>query len=375
MKVGIIRGPFLNKWEMQTYEFIQNHDINLIGIVPKNHFYDLNRIKFPIIKTDYFGHYNVIPYLNSVIQKRFNLNYYLFNFKKIIKNMDLLHTAEIFHIFTQQAINTNKPTIVTIWENIPFNFYEKPFLKIINSTLQNASHFIAITKGSKLALNLQGISSKRISIIPAGVDVNKFHPNPKNSQLLKMLKIPEKSRIILFVGRLVWEKGIYNLIYAFNDLIRNDHKDLILLIVGNGIEKQEINNLIIKLKLEKYVRFIRKIPYEKIPNIYNIADILCVPSIPTRYWKEQFGLVFVEAMACGKPVVSTFSGSIPEVIDHKNSGLLVQPMDNVELANSLKFLLDEDLEKWGENARNLVVKKFNSEKLAEKLARLYLKCI
>ncbi|MBD3229921.1 MAG: glycosyltransferase [Candidatus Lokiarchaeota archaeon] len=374
MKVGIVRGPFLNKWEMQTYEFLPKYGVDIVGIAPKKHFYDISSIKFPIIETHQLGYYNRIPFLKLFIQQQFGIDYYLLNFKKIVKEIDLLHTAETFHIFSHQAIKTNKPTIITVWENIPFNWYKKPYMRIIKSTINRANHFIAITERAKNALELEGIDSSRISVIPVGVDINRFRPEDKDPFLLNKLKIPESSKVILFVGRLVWEKGIFNLIYAFKSILKR-HKNLILLIVGNGPEKSRINNLVLKLGIEKQVRFVRKVDYNQIQGIFNLADLLCVPSIPTVHWKEQFGMVFLEAMSCGKPVISTFSGSIPEVVDHNQTGVLVPPMDNIGLEKALEKILEDNSTKFQQNARKLVEKKFNSYKIAKDIANLYKKVI
>ncbi|MHA1268777.1 MAG: glycosyltransferase family 4 protein [Candidatus Helarchaeota archaeon] len=374
MKVGIIRGPFLNKWEMQTFEFLPNYEIDVVGIAPKEHFYNIQSINFPIILTHQLGYFNRIPYLKLLIQEQFGLDYYLMDFKKITKDMDLLHTAETFHIFTNQALKTGKPTIITTWENIPFNGYKKPFLKNIKYSFEKANHFIAITNLSKKVLIIEGVSENKISVIPCGVDVEKFKPKSKNSKLYKLLNIPETSKIILFVGRLVWEKGIYCLIYAFNDLLKK-YKNLILIIAGNGPERNKIKSLIIRLGIQKNIKLIRNVPYDIMPELHNLADIMCVPSIPTPSWMEQFGFVFVEAMACGTPVVSTFSGSIPEVVNHNYSGILVNPMDIDDLYNGIERLLTDNLEEWGKRAREYVVKKFNSKLIAKDIADLYKKFI
>jgi len=374
MKVGIIRGPFFNKWEMQTFEFVPELGINVVGIVPKEHFYNIQGIKFPIIETHQLSYLNKIPYLKLYIQKKLNLDYFLKGFNKIVKDMDLLHTAETYHIFTYQAIKSGKPTIVTIWENIPFNYHKKPFLKIIKSTFQNAKHFIAITNRAKESLIIEGVSEDKISVIPCGVNIQTFAPKTKNTKLLKLLNIPENSKIILFIGRLVWEKGIYSLIYAFYKLLKS-HKNLILIIVGNGTERTNINNLVLKLGIHKNIRFLRNVAYEKTPDLYNIADIMVVPSIPTHFWTEQFGFIFIEAMACGTPVISTWSGSIPEVVKHEYSGILVPPMNFMKLADAINRLLNEDLNIWSKNAREYAINNFNSKKIAEKIVETYKKIV
>ena len=115
--------------------------------------------------------------------------------------------------------------------------------------------------------------------------------------------------------------------------------------------------------------------YTETYKLYNLSDVLCVPSIPLYTkrlkWEEQFGYVFTEAMACGKPVVSTISGSIPEVVE--DGGILVKPNDIKELTNTLESLYkDENLRnKIGKKAFNIAKQRYDSKIMSKKLAKLY----
>lgn len=109
--------------------------------------------------------------------------------------------------------------------------------------------------------------------------------------------------------------------------IKNE-KPLKLLIAGKG-KKTNIENGLYKLHLTDCARLIGSYNYEMMPKIHNLVDIFVLPSIPTRYWQEQFGYVLVESMSCGKPVVTTTCGSIPEVVD--NAGVVVPTNDFISL--------------------------------------------
>jgi len=123
------------------------------------------------------------------------------------------------------------------------------------------------------------------------------------------------------------------------------------------------------------VSIVGTFPYSEMPAIHNLADVFVAPSIPLRDWQEQFGMVFAEALACGKPVISTLCGSIPEVIG--DAGILIQPNDPLSIYQELKkLILDEKLRrKYGVLARKRAEKVFNPEKVAMRLREEYEKLV
>jgi len=102
-----------------------------------------------------------------------------------------------------------------------------------------------------------------------------------------------------------------------------------------------------------------------------LADVFVLPSVPDRRWQEQFGMVLIESMACGKPVISTLSGSIPEVVG--DNAILVQSFDFLELYKALKKILsDEKLQyELGKKGREFVVKNYNAVDTARKIEKIY----
>jgi glycosyltransferase involved in cell wall biosynthesis len=98
-----------------------------------------------------------------------------------------------------------------------------------------------------------------------------------------------------------------------------------------------------------------------------------LPSIPTNVWAEQFGYSIVEAMACGKPVISTSTGSIPEVVKDRITGILVKPNNQVGLQTALEELVFNEREReiFGNNGRKWVLQSFEANKIAGKLAEIY----
>jgi glycosyltransferase involved in cell wall biosynthesis len=193
---------------------------------------------------------------------------------------------------------------------------------------------------------------------------------------MQRLGISKETIKILFVGRFVQEKGIFDLLIAFSK-IQNQNVELLIVGAGNPETTEEIHKLTAELDLQPKIKFLGSINYKEMPQIHNIADIFCLPSAETKFWAEQFGYSLVEAMACGKPAVSTYSGSIPEIVKHQSTGLLVEQHNPDELAIALeKLSTDQQLrEEYGVNARKWVLDKFEASKVAAQIAKVYRKIL
>lgn len=304
-------------------------------------------------------------------------SHYMLGLEKALSGVDIAHTAEIFNLYTIQAIRAKKKfknmkVVVTVWENIPFLQKNNVTVKFKKEVIDEADHFISITEKARKCLLLEGVKDEKVSVIPMGVDVNIFSPCSKDNELMNKLGFSEDDFIVLFIGRMVWEKGIFVLLTAAKQLLWRsdlDRKKLKFLFVGDGPERKKLERLSIDIR--NNVVICPSIDYSKIPSVYSLADIFVLPSIPTRAWQEQFGMVLVEAMASGKAIISTYTGSIPEVLGE--AGILIQPADYVSLAESIeKLYFDENLRiKLGAEARKRAVSNFNVNIISEKIKRLY----
>lgn len=380
-KVGILRGPGLNPYEGQYLEKLSKFGFQPIGITTYDHVVDLSEIHFPIRVGHNFKtltHGKIRPLLSAVGKvTKYNFgswNLKVYNLKKLTSDLDIIYSADTWYPYTAQAIKTGIPTIVMEWENIPFNVEGRPYSKIKEYNRENAAHFVAITQKAKEALITEGVKADRITVIPAGLDCETFKPTEKDNQLAKTLNLSSDSIRILFVGRLVPEKGIFDLLEAFSMLLKST-QNVELMVVGSGTPSMQtqLNRRVADLKIGDKVKFLGSVPYSKMAQIHSLADLFCLPSVSTKIWAEQFGYSLVEAMACGKPVISTFSGSIPEVVKDRSTGILVQPNDPVGLKNGLQELVldKQEREAFGRNAREWVLQQFEANKVAEQLAKVY----
>jgi len=378
-KVGILRGPNLNPYEGQYFEKLSKYGFEPIGITTRDKAKNLPEISFEIRS----GH-NLRSLTKGKLKPLFSLvgratkynfeswNLRVIGLKKLTEDLDIIHSADSWYPFTYQAVKTGKPTIATQWENLPFNVHGNPYMKIQEYNREHVTHFVAITEKAKEALLTEGVKPEKITVIPAGVDCDRFKPTPKEST--NKFGITGDSTKILFVGRLTPEKGILDLLTAFASLTKN-RQNVELLIAGTGTQEKQtqIEKLISSLKIQNKIKLLGNIPYTDMPILHNLADIFCLPSIEVNFWAEQFGFSIVEAMACGKPVVSTATGSIPEIVKNRKTGILVEQKNPAMLQSALEELLVDPKERelFGINARKWVLEAFESNKIAKQLATLY----
>jgi glycosyltransferase involved in cell wall biosynthesis len=220
---------------------------------------------------------------------------------------------------------------------------------------------------------LEGAPPDRIKVQPPGLDTEVFHPTERDPALLRKFDCKNSDLIFLLVARLVSQKGLYDLLFAFKRLVERTKQQAStkLLIGGSGPEETRLKEMIQQLGLQSNVRLIGSVPYRSMPAIHNIADVFVLPSQPTPIWQEQFGYVLLESMACGKPVISTMTGSIPEVVG--DAGILVPPADFVQLSDSLEQVAaSSDLRKTlGTRGRNRACNHYDVRMITRQLGAHY----
>jgi D-inositol-3-phosphate glycosyltransferase len=183
---------------------------------------------------------------------------------------------------------------------------------------------------------LYGVPSQRITVVPCGVDTEVFRPLDRESTR-RDLGLPPKERVVLFVGRIEPLKGIDLLLRAVSHL---DGRFRVLVIGGDSQDvarKSELSALAAELRIAGKVTFLDAVPHEALPLYYNAADVCVVPS-----YYESFGLVAVEAMACGVPVIASRVGGLKETVQDGKTGYLVPWLCPEPFAERLDLLLTNE---------------------------------
>jgi phosphatidylinositol alpha-mannosyltransferase len=242
---------------------------------------------------------------------------------------DIIHLQEPFVPFLSHAVinNSDATNIATFHANFDKNsFYQyggaflKPLWKRIHGR-------IAVSPSAKLSI-MKYFSDRHVEIIPNGVDIKRF--SPKNKPLEKY---SDGKLNILFTGRIEKRKGLIYLIQAYS-LLKKKYPDIRLIVVGRGPLLKNLRKYIIKHRI-RGVHFEGFVSTEILPRYFATADIFCSPAL----FGESFGIVLLEAMAAGRPVVAFNISGYRDVVDNKINGLLAEPKNANDLSIKLKSLI------------------------------------
>lgn len=262
-------------------------------------------------------------------------------FHKRLAGFDAILTWELFTEWTREALEAKRlfgiPVHVMVWDNIVFNnedTLEKCETKA--RALREADSFIVHTERSRAMLLLEGVPAERICLLPPGVDVDLFTPGVGDRVALGLA---QDEFVVLFVGWLLPRKGIDFLLQALRLWRDKGGPRIRLLIAGAGPGEERVRDLIQRLQLDDVCIMVGSRTYEEMPALFRCADLFVLPSIAAPTWQEQFGMALLEAMACGVPVLSTWSGSIPEMVGE--AGTLCQPNDFVALQADMARLAED----------------------------------
>ena len=217
----------------------------------------------------------------------------------------------------------------------------------------------------KFTNETQRINANKLITIHNGIDSVCSVTGKEASDIRKELGIPHNHSIICTIAHMEEHKGIKYLLESASLLLQS-RNDISFLLVGEGALKEELKRLSTDLKIEKNVIFTGE--RSNIPEILSLTDIFVLPSL-----REGLGLAILEAMACGKPVIATNVGGVPEIVKDGVTGILVSPKDPEALHTAMKELLDdkEMQKKMGANGKKVCNEKFNSKVMVGQIENLY----
>lgn len=216
-----------------------------------------------------------------------------------------------------------------------------------------ATRIIANSRFTQRLLTGGGIAEEKVAVVHPGTDPDRYKPTAKDEILAAQLGVQGR-RVILTVGRLMWRKGQDMVLRALPGIIAAV-PDVVYLICGTGPYEADLRDLANALGLNSHVRFLGEVDTDLLPALYNLSDVFVMPNrvSPRTQDVEGFGIVFLEANACGIPVVGGRSGGVPDAVEDGKTGLLVDGTSVQEIAQAtIRILQDPSLaRRLGENGR------------------------
>ncbi len=280
---------------------------------------------------------------------------------------DLIHTHFIYphgYYGIKLGEKFSTPVIITAHGHDVYDlpFIDKEWEKKIKWILNKSTHVMTVSQSNKkILVEKLGVSENKLSVIPNGFNSNLFHPMERN-EVKQKLNLPIDKKIILNVANLYPVKGQRYLIEAMKEIIKY-RKDILCIIIGDGILRKDLKAQIKKLGLENYVKLAGSKKHDEIPLWMNAADLFVLPSL-----NEGNPTVMFEALGTGLPFVGTKVGGVPEIIYSEDYGLLCEPVNPKDLAEKILIGLEKD---WDREKILEYAQRFTWKNIAKEIVSIY----
>ena len=242
--------------------------------------------------------------------------------------------------------------------------------------IRNADVVISNSKFTKNLAIEKGGDEKNIEVVNLGANIIKFYPQDTKAIICKQYNINPENKVLLTISHLIQRKGHEIVLYALSRIIKQNDK-IHYIIVGQGEYKKELLKIVSKLNIKQYVTFTGYVEDNKIPQYMNACDIFVMPNRQVGLDFEGYGIVFLEANACCKPVIGGNSGGVTDAIVDKDTGLLVDPDDVKDLEEKIRLLLDDEelASRFAKNGYKRTISELNWEKVISKISEVIIKKI
>ena len=243
------------------------------------------------------------------------------------------------HLFAPKA-----KAVVFTWENLTVGEQGTKARLLEYLTMYNhhlVDFFICGNTAGRDILLTKGIPAERVDVLPQwGIDPEVFYPYPREKREACRLRLGLSGSdfAIGFVGRLAEEKGILDLVQAAGRICSGGKRTPTIVLAGSGNLENATRSRCAELRLKLVT--VPPSTYQGVAEVMNGLDVFVLPSQSRPFWREQFGHVLIEAMACGVPVVGSDSGATPEVI--ADAGLVFHERDSEQLFGCLRSIAESD---------------------------------
>ena len=315
----------------------------------------------------YYTFVKLLKFSQVKISRLYRFNFHPFRFFRLIKkNYTKLTRVDLIHFWHPEPaiafLDIDCDYIVSChgMEILPANI--RGLREILYSEVFDRALLIHVNSNytRKLITKLFDVSRRKIKVINPPIDYKKFASQNRRK---------DKDKIIIgTLTRLVKRKNVPNIIKALN-ILKNKHDlDFIYYLAGDGVEKKRILNELKNSKFEwKYFGQISE--EKKIKEFYPLLDIFVLLPLELPNDVEGFGMVYLEANACGVPVVASKTGGIPDAVKERISGVFANPTDPEDIADKILFIVNT-LEKWEQKCKKHA-KNFDVSIISNQFRKIY----
>lgn len=373
---------FITPWLTETLKRLNEEDINCevftssyLGLKSQRIFnIPIHRFRYFLKRYERLTHEENVPdrLKKSFFYKILLIFYLFFGILKLTillrrKNYDIIHIhwplPHFFFAYFGIPFAHRKPKLISSFYGVEFKFLKsKLFKKLIKFIIKKSDKITAISNYT--ATEIKKYYDREIKIIPFSAAVKILEESKEHKR--------DKEKTILFVGRLVKRKGVNYLIWALKEVLKEIKVKLI--IVGDGSERKNLENLIKELEINDYIEFKGFVSDQELAYYYQNCDLFVLPAIiDEKGDTEGLGVVLLEAMVYRKPVIASAVGGILDIIRNYENGILVPEKNPKILAEKILEVLKNDrlAERLGEKGYQFVKENFSWERIIQSLKDLY----
>ncbi len=357
----------------EQIKYLKNYFDNIYVISPAPYGIEYRRktkheyYEFDNVKVYFPKYFNFPPFY--FWNRYFWIYFEMKTIKKLIAmekmKFDLIHAHYTWPngaVAIEMKKEFNVPVVITEHTSLTFRKVIEKKDPIYIKTWKACDAIIRVRKGDICNIIELGIAKEKIYYGPNGYGEG-FLQFEEKSAIRKRLNLPVNKKIILNVGNLYSEvKGHKYLLEAMVEILKK-RKDVFCIIVGEGKLRNNLENLILQLGLEKYVKLVGSKPYSEIPLWMNAADLFVLPSL-----SEGNPTVMFEALGSCLPFVGTRVGGVTEIITSSDYGLLCEPANPKDLAEKVLMALDKE---WNRKKISKYANRFTWENIADKILNVY----
>ena len=281
----------------------------------------------------------------------------------------------VCHSFAHEEYLTRAERATTTHERARRRLSVRARRWIERMVIRRCHHVIVLSEFMKQqVIATHGITPKSITVVPGAADPAMFYPPQDRSEIRRELKLPENRTILFTVRNLVPRMGLEHLLEAMT-MLGEEQRDLLLLIGGDGQLRSRLEEHIFSKGLHDAVRLLGFVPEDQLAKYYQASDLVVMPTLQL----EGFGLVTVEALACGTPVMGTPVGAIPEVLSRVDPMFVAEGTDAASLAKTLRLILMRfrsqpgERERLSKKGRAVVEQRYNWAAHTADLDRLFVR--